>query len=172
MADYNLSYHPDCHYKYILTHVNAVRSLKTKGVPVAIGIVQLIKGLSNQLYKKAKRVVGSRVNTIKQDIVTEKTKAATDASIPLSPEIILKEAEAIGLNERMAQQIYKNGIQCKAITDIGSLEIERKPYYSYLFPLGTRIVTNRGCIRLEGNGTRNIDLIQIIQKNWSSYHIT
>ena len=24
--------------------------------------------------------------------------------------------------------------------------------------------TNRGCIRLEGNGRRNIDLVQIIQK--------
>jgi hypothetical protein len=133
----------------------------------------LIKGLSSRFYKKAKRVVGKRVNTIttsttttKHDTVTEKTKAAaTDADTRPSAEIILHDEEAISLNERMAQQIYKNGIQCKAITDIGSLEIERKPYYSYLFPLSTRIVTNRGCIRLDGNGTRNIDLIQIIQKN-------
>jgi hypothetical protein len=133
----------------------------------------LIKGLSSRFYKKAKRVVGKKVNTITTSTttaehvtVTENTKAATTgADTRPSGEIILKDEEAIGLNERMAQQIYKNGIQCKAITDIGSLEIERKPYYSYLFPLGTRIVTNRGCIRLEGNGTRNIDLIQIIQKN-------
>jgi hypothetical protein len=104
------------------------------------------------------------VNTIKQDIVTEKTKAATDASIPLSPEIILKEAEAIGLNERMAQEISRNGIHCKAVTDSGSLEIEKKQYYSYLFAMSPRIVTNRGCIKLEGNSS-NIDFIQIIQKN-------
>jgi len=109
--------------------------------------------------------ITTSTTTAEHDTVTEKPKAATDADTLPSAEIILKDEEAIGLNERMAQQIYKNGIQCKAITDIGSLEIERKPYYSYLFPLGTRIVTNRGCIRLEGNGTRNIDLIQIIQKN-------
>jgi hypothetical protein len=143
----------------------AVRNLKTKGVPVAIGIVLLIKDLSNQFYEKAKKAIGSRVNTIKQDIVTEKTKAATDASIPLSPEIILKEAEAIGLNERMAQEISRNGIECKAITDIGSLPIEKRSYYSHLFPLSPRVTTNRGCIRLEGNGKSNIDFIQVIQRN-------
>ena len=143
----------------------AVRNLKTKGVPVAIGIVQLIKGLSNQLYEKAKKVVGNKMNTIKQDIVTEKTIAATDASIPLSSEIILKEEEAIGLNERMAQEISKNGIECKAITDIGSLPIEKRSYYSYLFPLSPRVTTNRGCTRVEGNGKSNIDFIQVIQKN-------
>jgi hypothetical protein len=135
----------------------------------------LIKGLSSRFYKKAKRVVGKKANTAttiaRHDTVTEKTKATTtttataDADTPSSTEIILKYEEAIGLNEKMAQQISKNGIQCKAITDIGSLEIERKPCYSYLFPLSTRIVTNRGYIKLEGNGTRNIDLIQIIQKN-------
>ena len=132
---------------------------------MAIGIVLLIKGLSSQFYKKAKKIVGNRVNTVKQDIVTEKTKAATNADTLPSAEIILKEEEAVGLNERMAQEISKNGIECKAITDIGSLEIERKPCYSYLFPLSARIVTNRGYIKLEGNGTRNIGFIQIIQKN-------
>jgi hypothetical protein len=132
---------------------------------VAIGIAQLIKGLSSQFYKKAKKIVGNRVNTVKQDIVTEKTKAATNADTLPSAETILKEEEAVGLNERMAQEISKNGIECKAITDIGSLEIERKPCYSYLFPLSARIVTNRGYIKLEGNGTRNIGFIQIIQKN-------
>ena len=86
-----------------------------------IGIVQLIKRISSRFYKKAKKVVGNRANTVKQDIVTEKTKAATDADTPLSSEIILKEEEAIGLNERMAQEISKSGIECKAITDIGSL---------------------------------------------------
>src|SRR5215211_2811321 len=93
----------------------AVGNLKTKGVPVAIGIVQLIKGLSNQLYKKAMKVVGNKVNTIKQDMTNAKTKAANDATVPLSSEIILKEEEAISLNERMAQEISKNGIECKAI---------------------------------------------------------
>jgi len=125
----------------------------------------LIKRISSQFYKKAKKVVGNRANTVKQDIVTEKTKAATDADIPLSSEIILKEEEAIGLNERMAQEISRNGIECKAITDIGSLPIEKRSYYSHLFPLSPRVTTNRGCIRLEGNDKSNIDFIQVIQRN-------
>ena len=33
------------------------------------------------------------------------------------------------------------------------------------FAMSPTIVTNRGSIRLEGNGRRNIDFIQIIQKN-------
>ena len=143
----------------------AVGNLKTKEVPMVIGIVQLIKYLSSQFYKKAMKVVGNKINTIKQDIVTEKTKAATAATIPLSSEIILKEEESVGLNERMAQEISKNGIECKAITDIGSLPIERRSYYSHLFSLSPRVTTNRGCIRLEGNSRRNIDFIHIIQKN-------
>jgi hypothetical protein len=143
----------------------AARNLKTKGVPVAIGIVQLVKGLSSQFYKKAKKVVENRVNTIKQDMTNEKTKAANDATIQLSSEIILKDEEAIGLNERIAQEISKNGIECKAIMDIGSLPIENEPYYSHLFPLSPRVTTNRGCIRLEDNSKSNIDLIQVIQKN-------
>ncbi|MGC2306880.1 MAG: hypothetical protein WA461_00630, partial [Nitrososphaeraceae archaeon] len=84
----------------------------------------------------------------------------------LSPEIILKKEETIKLNERFAQESFQNGIECNAITDIGSLPIEKKSYYSHLLPMSPRIITNKGCIRLEGNGTRrNIDFIQIIQKN-------
>jgi hypothetical protein len=81
----------------------------------------LTKSLSNQFYKKAKKVVGNKVNTIKQDMINEKTKTANDATVPLSSEIILKEEEAISLKEKMAQEISKSGIECKAITDIGSL---------------------------------------------------
>jgi hypothetical protein len=31
--------------------------------------------------------------------------------------------------------------------------------------MSPRIITNRGCIKFEGNDTRNIDFIQILQKN-------
>jgi hypothetical protein len=138
-------------------------NLKTKGVPLAIGTFQLIRGLSSLFYKKAKKVVENKVNIVKQDIAAEEIRNTT--VIQPSPEIILKEEEAISLNERIAQDISKNGIHCKAVTDIGSLDIEKKQYYSYLFAMSPRIVTNRGCIRLEGEDTRNIDFIQIIQKN-------
>jgi hypothetical protein len=142
----------------------AAQNIKTKGVSL-IEWVQLIKDLSSLLYKKAKKVIGDKVSAIRQDIAAKQTEASATAAIPSSPEIILKEEEAISLNQRLAQEVIQNGIECKAITDIGSLEIEKKHYYSYLFAMSPRIITNRGCTRVEGNGTSNIDLIQIIQKN-------
>jgi hypothetical protein len=104
------------------------------------------------------------VNIIKQDMAAAEKIRNTTVTQP-SPEIILKEEEAISLNERIAQEISKNGIHCKAVTDIGSLEIEKRHYYSYLFAMSPRIVTNRGCVRFEGDNKGNIDFIQIIQKN-------
>jgi hypothetical protein len=137
--------------------------ITAKGVPLAIGTFQLMRGLSSLFYKKAKKVVENKANIVKQDIATDKIRSTMVT--PPSPEIILKDEEAISLNERIAQEISKNGIHCKAVTDIGSLEIEKKQYYSYLFAMSPRIVTNRGCIRLEGDNKGNIDFIQIIQKN-------
>ena len=147
----------------------ATRNLKAKGVPMVIWTAQSTSDLSSLFYKKAKIIVGEKVNIIIQDIAIEQTtaSAASAASATqLSPEIILKKEETIKLNERFAQESFQNGIECNAITDIGSLPIEKKSYYSHLFPMSPRIITNKGCIRLEGNGTRrNIDFIQIIQKN-------
>ncbi|CAN5314304.1 hypothetical protein BH18THE2_BH18THE2_42920 [soil metagenome] len=140
-------------------------NLKAKGVPMVIWIAQSTNDLSSLFYRKAKIVVGEKVNVIRLEIATEQTEASAAAAIPPSPEIILKEEETISLNERLAQEIIHNGIECKAIRDKGSLEIEKKPYYSYLFAMSPRIITNRGCIRFEGDDTRNIDFIQIIQKN-------
>jgi hypothetical protein len=142
----------------------AARNIKTKGVSLIVWVAQLIKDLSNLLYKKAKKVIGDKVSAVRQDIAAEQTKASAAATVPSSPEIILKEEDAISLNQRLAQEAIQSGIECKAITDM-EFEIEKKHHYSYLFAMSPRIITNRGCIRLEGNGTKNIDLIQIIQKN-------
>jgi hypothetical protein len=128
-------------------------------------VTQSTNDLSSLYYRKAKIVVGEKVNAIRQPIATEQTEASAAAAISPSPEIIIKEEETIILNERLAQQIVQSGIECNAIIDIGSLVIEKQPYYSSLFAMRPTIVTNKGCIRLEGNGRRNIDFIQIIQKN-------
>jgi hypothetical protein len=143
----------------------ALRNIKTKGISFIVWVAQLTKDLSNLLYKKAKKVIGEKVSAIRQDIAAEQTKASAAATIPSSPEIILKGEDAISPNQRLAQEAIQNGIECKAITDMELFEIEKKHHYSYLFAMSPRIITSRGCIRLEGNGTRNIDLIQIIQKN-------
>jgi hypothetical protein len=147
----------------------AARTLRTKGVSMVKQIAQLLKDSPGRFYRKAKEIAGERVNTIKKDnIATEKTKASEAEAVPVPPssEIILREEESISINERLAREIFQNGIKCEAVIAIGSLGIESKPPYSFLFPLSLRVVTNRGCIRLtQDNGRSNIDLIQIIQKN-------
>jgi len=142
------------------------QTLTTKGVPIILRIAQSVKVLSILFYEKAKRVVEEKIYVIRQDMASEQTKASESASISSSSDIVLKNEETASPNERLAQEIIQNGIECKAMTSTGSLAIIKKPYYSYLFAMSPRIITNRGCIRLsEGNNTRNIDFIQIVQKN-------
>ena len=80
----------------------------------------------------------------------------TPTGAKISADVILENEKIMNLNEILANEVSQNGIKCKAITDIGSLPIEKKSYYSHLFPMSPRIVTNRGCIRLEGNGPEEI----------------
>ena len=142
------------------------QNLTIKGVPIILRIAQSVKVLSILFYEKAKRVVEEKIYVIRQDMASEQAKASESASIPSSSDIVLKKEETASPNERLAQEIIQNGIECKAMPNTGSLAIIKKPYYSYLFAMSPRIITNRGCIRLsEGNNTRNIDFIQIVQKN-------
>jgi hypothetical protein len=106
------------------------RNLKAKGVRMVIWITQSTNDLSSLFYRKAKIVVGEKVNAIRQPIATEQTEASAAAAISPSPEIIIKEEETISLNERLAQLIVQSGIECNAIIDIGSLVIEKQRYYS------------------------------------------
>jgi hypothetical protein len=142
------------------------QELTTKGVPTVIRISQSMKGLSIPLYRKAKRVVDEKVDVIREDMESGRTKISESTPIQPSSDIILKDEETISLNERLAQEIIQNGIECEAMTNTGSLSVTKKACYSYLYAMSPRIITNRGCIRLsEGNGSRNINFIQIVQKN-------
>ena len=89
-------------------------------------------------------------------------KATKDSNLVKSseelPEIVIKR---VNLNESLAQAIERIGIDCKAI-EVSSLAIENRPYYSYKLPMTPKIVTNRGCIRVNG---KSFGLIQIIQRN-------
>jgi hypothetical protein len=142
------------------------QKLTSKGVPTVIRISQSMKILSIPLYRKAKRVVEEKVNVIREDMESGKTKISESTPIQPSSDIILKDEETISLNERLAQEIIQNGIECEAMTNTGSLSVTKKACYSYLYAMSPRIITNRGCIRLsEGHGSRNINFIQIVQKN-------
>jgi hypothetical protein len=142
------------------------QKLTTEGIPTVIRISQSTKGLSIPLYRKAKRVVEEKVDVIREDMESGRTKISQSTPIQQSSDIILKDEETISLNERLAQEIIQNGIECEAMTNTGSLSVTKKACYSYLYAMSPRIITNRGCIRLsEGKGTRNINFIQIVQKN-------
>ena len=152
----------------------AVRKVKTSrgeaGEPKDREVVQMnekkpqriLGRITEKIKEQASEVVREEdYETLKQQKIT-----TTPTAAKISADIILENEKIMNLNEILAKEISQNGIECKAITDIGSLPIEKKSYYSHLFPMSPRIVTNRGCIKLEGNGTRrNIDFIQIIQKN-------
>ena len=146
----------------------AAQKLKNNGIPMIKRSAELLKDLSSRFYRKAKRVAEEKVSNVRKDIATEKTKASEAEAVPvsMSSDVILTEEESISINERLAREINQSGIKCEAVTELGSLRIEKKPPYSFLFPLSPRIVTNRGCIRLtQENDRSNIDLIQIVQKN-------
>jgi hypothetical protein len=119
-----------------------------------------------RITEKIKEQAGKVVREEEYETLKQQKITTTPTAAKISADIILENEKTMNLNEILEKEISQNGIECKAITDIGSLPIEKKSYYSYLFPMSPRIITNRGCIRLEGNGTRrNIDFIQIIQKN-------
>jgi hypothetical protein len=122
----------------------------------------LVKDVSRYFYKRAKKVVGEKANDIRQYLTSEGHNKASTAA---PPEIIRRDEEGSSLTERLAQEIIENGVECKAVPDLGSLAMEKGPYYSYLFAMSPRITTNRGFIRISINSGRNIDLIQTIQKN-------
>ena len=152
----------------------AVRKVKTSGgeagEPKDREVVQInekkprriLGKITEMIKEQARKVVREEdYETLKQQKIT-----TTPAAAKISDDIVLENEKIINLNEILAKEVSQNGIECRVITDIGSLPIEKKSYYSHLFPMSPRIVTNRGCIRLEENGTRrNIDFIQIIQKN-------
>ena len=83
----------------------------------------------------------------------------------VSPEIILEKDRTLDVSDRLANEIKDKGITCHIVREIGSIQFEEKSCYSHLFPMSPRIITNRGYIRLSDISSRNISLIQIIQRN-------
>lgn len=65
------------------------------------------------------------------------------------------------LNEVFALDMQKNGLNAEPM-QLGSLLLEKEEYYNNELGSTPRVVTNKGCIRLND---RVIDLVQIIQRN-------
>jgi hypothetical protein len=117
----------------------------------------LLKKLATNLRVQSNKTIEETKRGIKADM-----KATKDSNIAKSseenPEIVIKR---VNLNESLAQSIERIGIDCEAI-EFNSLAIENRPYYSYKLPMTPKIVTNRGCIKVNG---KSFGLIQIIQRN-------
>jgi hypothetical protein len=64
-------------------------------------------------------------------------------------------------NQELAEEMKKSGVDCEAMAP-GSHPLERKPYYSQMFALSSRYVTNKGLVKLRG---RNIDFMQVLQRS-------
>jgi hypothetical protein len=69
--------------------------------------------------------------------------------------------ERIGPHQKLAAEMKRSGIDCQAL-EVGSHPIEQKPHYSYLFAHSSRLMTNKGIVKVSG---KNIDFVQVLQKN-------
>ena len=65
------------------------------------------------------------------------------------------------LNQELAGEMKKSGVDCEALA-LGSHPLESGPYYSDMFALSPRLVTNKGVIKLRG---RNIDFVHVLQRS-------
>lgn len=68
----------------------------------------------------------------------------------------------IAVHAKLAQEMKKEGISCEALP-YGSHKLEREAsYYSHNFALSSRLVTNKGLIKITG---KNIDYVHVLQRN-------
>ena len=116
-----------------------------------------LKKLATNLSVQSKKTIEETKRGIKADMKVTKDSNMANSSEE-NPEIVIKR---VNLNESVAQSIERIGIDCEAI-EVNSLAIENRPYYSYKLPMTPKIVTNRGCIKVNG---KSFGLIQIIQRN-------
>ena len=168
---------------HILKRSATSAGTKTKSMGNQKGGVSepLVKDLPSSRNKKAKQEVGVKSRPLLKKLATiisiqsnktiEETKRGIEADMKATkasnlakiseelPEIVTKR---VNLNERLAQEARKEtGVDCEA-AELNSLAIENRPYYSSKLPMSPKIVTNRGCIKVNG---KSFGLIQIIQRN-------
>jgi hypothetical protein len=171
---------------YTLGHIlkrsatSARRKTKSMGKQKGGESEPIVKKLHSSKNKKAKQEVGAKSRPLLKKLATiisvqanktiEETKRGVKADMKATkdsniakgseemPEIVIKR---VNLNQSLAQAMERLGIDCEAIED-NSLAIENRPYYSYKLPMTPKIVTNRGCIKVNG---KSFGLIHIIQRN-------
>lgn len=67
----------------------------------------------------------------------------------------------VTLNEQFANEMRENGINAQAVP-IGTLEFEREVYYNNDYDNSPRLITNKGCVKIENS---EVEFVQLIQRN-------
>ena len=146
-------------------HIVTGRRLRTGGGPRTMYAAHLIKLQSIAFVRKPKEQQTTKSSeNIVHDPSAQNYHIGTTLS-KVSHEIILEKDSTLDVSDRFANEIKDKGITCHIVREIGSIQFEEKSCYSHLFPMSPRIITNRGYIRLSDIRSRNISLIQIIQRN-------
>ncbi len=139
-------------------NVMADRNSGTSYKERSIGFKQLLRRLGIIAVAKLEESIRETKDAIKHDIEVN-TQFIDKSAESVPTENTIKRTH---LNEYLAQQIRQQiGLDCEA-SEIGSLQIELKMYYSNSFAMSPRITTNRGCILVSG---KSFNIIQIIQRN-------
>jgi hypothetical protein len=134
------------------------KKAKDMGKDIGTKSKPLLNELATMINVEANKTIEQTKQAIKDDMEATKASNLAKSSEEL-PEITIKR---VNLNERLAQEAKNElGIDCEAV-EVNSLAIEDRPYYSYKLPMTPKIVTNRGCIKVNG---KSFGLIQIIQRN-------
>ena len=144
----------------LLKQLARITGRKAKSVAKDAGAKSrpLLKELAIMISIQTNKAIEQTKRGIKADMKATKASNLAKSSEEL-PEIVTKR---VNLNERLAQEARKEtGVDCEA-AELNSLAIENRPYYSSKLPMSPKIVTNRGCIKVNG---KSFGLIQIIQRN-------
>jgi hypothetical protein len=151
--------------------------LKSEGGPNIISTAHHSKQRSAVVIGKSKEIIAQRSSKNFKENMDEElrdenlvknssTNIPTSDSTPTIPtEVVINNDYTFDIGERFAKEIMTNGITCYVIRNLESIQIEMDSCYSYLLPTSPRIVTSRTCIWVDNCSSKNISLIQIIQRN-------
>ena len=144
------------------------------------GISDRVKGLGARIEEFASDGSGEGREDLKHGVkgdisaIEDLSKKAVSGTERLNHDTVAVHGDSVELEneivstpESIVEDIVSNAIENTSTSEytpleIGSLKIERGPYYSHLFPMTPVVVTNRGCIQVSG---KNFDYIQIIQRD-------
>jgi hypothetical protein len=104
-------------------------------------IAQLLRDLSSRFYRKSKEVAWEKASSVRKELPTGKTKLLRLrlSSYHDPQKSFSKRKKQLIPTKNWLERLFKTESNVKPMKDTGLLEIEKKPYYSYLFAMSPRI---------------------------------